>query len=88
MKTYSVQYFPNGNMVDARYVGSLADYKDGGTCDFIPMGRKEAEQLLQDLDNYVRNEEQFTDRDAVLYAYEHNEWGFAIDELEITEKDD
>lgn len=70
-------------MEDSCYVGSILDYKAGGMSDFIPMSKKEAEQLLQDLDNYVRNEEQFKDREAALWSYEHKGWGFAIDELEI-----
>lgn len=76
---WAVTYSPNENEI--RYVGSVNDYKDGGFVDPILMGKQEAESLLEALDHYVRNEEKFFDKETALWAYEHKEWGFGIEEL-------
>jgi len=78
---YAVVYYPNGQ--EMKYVGSVADYQDGGFADPVMMTKEEAEQLVADLDHYVRNEEQFSDRDAALWAYEHKEWGFGVEEFDV-----
>lgn len=88
---YSVQY--NAGSGEVKYVGSISDYQDGGTTDIIPMTKQEAEQLLQDLDHYVRTKEQFgngtpEEREQALWAYDHKEWGFQIDELELPDEED
>lgn len=77
---YAVCYFPNATEI--RYVGSVSDYIGGGFADPVLMCKEDAESLLDELDNYVRDKEVFSDRDAALYAYDHNEWGFGIEELD------
>ena len=80
-KNYTVIYSPNGDDANDRYVGSVSDYVAGGFPDPIRMTKEDAEELLQELDNYVRNEEDFgndDNRDQALWAYDKNEWGFCI----------
>ena len=89
MKTYSVKYFPNGNT--SKYVGSIADYKDGGSTDFIPMSKEQARQLLSELNEYVKTEyigKNDDENEQAHYAFEKGEWGFAIDTIEIPDDDD
>lgn len=78
-KRYSVCYEPDPSGYNSRYVGSVSDYCDGGYVDPILMSKEQAEELLSELDNYVRNEEDFDGcREEALYRYEKNEWGFVI----------
>lgn len=81
---YAVIYF--NEQGQDKYVGSLMDYK---ACEFsadpILMSEKEANELLYELDNYVRNNEfaECTDRDAILHSYYNSEWGFNVEEFDI-----
>lgn len=80
-KNYTVIYSPNSDDANDRYVGSVSDYVAGGFPDPIRMAKEDAEELLQELDNYVRNEEDFgsdDNREQALWAYDKNEWGFSI----------
>lgn len=80
-KNYTVIYSPNSDDANDRYVGSVSDYQAGGFPDPIRMTKEEADVLLQELDNYVRNEEDFgsaDNREQALWAYDKNEWGFCI----------
>ncbi len=86
-KNYTVIYSPNSNDADDRYVGSVSDYQAGGFQDPIRMTKEEADALLQELDNYVRNEEDFgsdDNREQALWAYDHSDWGFCV--VEDTEE--
>ncbi len=78
-KNYIVIYSPTEDSMDDRYVGSVSDYISGGFCDPIYMTKEQAEELVAELDNYVRNEEDFgANREQALYAYEKKEWGFVM----------
>ena len=80
-ENYTVIYSPNGDDANDRYVGSVSDYQAGGFPDPIRMTKEEADELLQELDNYVRNEEDFgsdENREQALWTYDKNEWGFCI----------
>jgi len=80
---YAVVY-TNGN--ESKYVGSLSDYKCGEfSADPILMSEEDANELLYELDKYVRKEEfaDCTDRDAALHSYYNSEWGFNVEELDI-----
>ena len=67
--------------MDDRYVGSISDYQTGGFCDPVYMTKEQAEALVKELDNFVRNEEDFgseEDKDMALWRYDKHEWGFAM----------
>ena len=84
MKNFAVVY--NGGNSEDRYVGSLSDYKSGNmSIDPILMSEEEANELLKELDNYVRNEEfkNNDNADAALYAYEQGRWGFYVEDLDF-----
>jgi hypothetical protein len=71
---------------ESKYVGSLSDYKCGEfSADPILMSEEDANELLYELDKYVRKEEfaDCTDRDAALHSYYNSEWGFNVEELDI-----
>lgn len=85
---YAVVY--NGGNNESKYVGSLSDYKSGEfSANPILMSEDEANELLKELDNYVRNVEFIgdtnEDNEQVHWAYEKHEWGFQIEELEIND---
>ena len=88
-KKYAVVYTPNAHDPYAeRYVGSIWDYQQGGCPDPIELDKEQADTLLQELDNYVRNDEDFGDnREQALWAYENGGWGFWIEEHEPIEED-
>jgi len=84
MKNFAVVY--NGGNDQEKFVGSLMDYKAGEfSADPILMSEEEANELLEELDNYVRNEEYIGDsdneNDAAHWNYEHGRWGFQVEEL-------
>ena len=81
---YAVVYF--NEQGQDKYVGSLMDYKAGEfSADPILMSDAEANELLEELDNYVRNEEfkNNDNADAALYAYEQGRWGFYVEDLDF-----
>jgi len=89
MKNFAVVY--NGGDDQEKYVGSLMDYKAGEfSADPILMSEEEANELLEVLDNYVRNEEfaDSADRDAALHAYFNSEWGFSIEDFIFEDEED
>lgn len=71
------------------YVGSVLDYKSGEIfSDPVMMTEEDAKQLFKDLRHYVLNEEKFKDdetRDAALWAFTQNEWGFVVEDLNFEE---
>ena len=72
----------------SKYVGSLSDYKAGEfSADPILMSEDEANELLYELDKYVRKEEfaDWTDRDTALQSYFNSEWGFSIEDFDFEE---
>lgn len=81
---YAVVY--NGGNDVSKYVGSLSDYKCGEfSADPILMSEDEANKLLNDLDDYVRNEEYIgktdEDNEQAHWAYDKHEWGFRLEEM-------
>lgn len=85
---YAVVY--NGGNDESKYVGSLMDYKAGEfSADPILMSEDEANELMKDLDYYVRNEEfkNNDNADAALYAYEQGRWGFNVEALDFDNLD-
>lgn len=83
MKNYAVNYYPNGN--ESKYVGSISDYQDGGVADPVLMSKAEAEELMADLTEYVKNEyigKSDADNEQAHYAFEHGKWGFDIEEFD------
>ena len=86
MKTFAVVY--NGGDDQEKYVGSLSDYISGEmSIDPILMSEDEANELLKELDNYVRNEEYIgkadEDNEQAHWAYEKGEWGFYVEDLDF-----
>lgn len=86
---YAVVY--NGGNDVSKYVGSLSDYKCGEfSADPILMSEDEADELLNDLDNFVRNEEYIgktdEDNEQAHWAYEKGEWGFSIEEFDFEDE--
>jgi len=84
MKNFAVVY--NGGNDVSKYVGSLSDYKAGEfSADPILMSEEEANELLKELDNYVRNEEYIgnddNENDAAHWNYEQGRWGFQVEEI-------
>lgn len=81
---YAVVYF--NEQGQDKYVGSLMDYKSGEfSADPILMSEEEANELLSDLNDYVRNKEFKDDEnaDVALYAFEHGRWGFYVEDLDF-----
>lgn len=88
---YAVVY--NGGNDESKYVGSLLDYKCGEFSAYpILMSEDEANELMKDLDNYVRNEEYIgktdEDNEQAHCAYEKGEWGFSIEDFNFDEDGD
>lgn len=84
---YAVVYYPNGN--ESKYVGSISDYQDGGVADPVLMSKSEAEELMADLTEYVKNEyigKNDADNEQAHYAFEQGQWGFNIDEFDLDEE--
>lgn len=79
MKNFAVCYRKNSGD-GGNYVASVRDYKDGGVADPVMMTKEEAEGLLAELDNYVRNEEGLDEEQ--LWAYEKKGWGFTVEEFD------
>jgi len=80
---YSVNY-SNGNEFKLKYVGSIQDYKDGGLCDPILMEKDEAEELLNDLNEYVCEEyigSNDDENELAHNSFERGGWGFSIEEF-------
>lgn len=87
MKKYTVIYYPNGN--ESKYVGSISDYQDGGVADPVLMSKAEAEELMADLTEYVKNEyigKNDADNEQAHYAFEQGKWGFDIEEFDFDEE--
>ena len=81
---YAVVYYPNGS--ESKYVGSISDYQDGGVADPVLMTKAEAEELMADLTEYVKNEyigKNDADNEQAHYAFEQGQWGFDIDEFDF-----
>lgn len=81
---YAVVY--NGGNDESKYVGCLDDYKCGEfSADPILMSEDEANELMKDLDNYVRNEEYIghndDENDAAHWNYEKGRWGFQVETM-------
>lgn len=77
----------------SKYVGSLSDYKCGEmSIDPILMSEEEANELYEELDNYVRNEEYIgktdEDNEQAHWAYQKKEWGFTIEDMNFGEDGD
>lgn len=90
MKTFAVVY--NGGNDQEKYVGSVSDYISGEmSIDPILMSEEEANELLKELDSYVRNEEYIgktdEDNEQAHWAYEKGEWGFGIEDFDFDEED-
>ena len=86
---YAVVY--NGGNNESKYVGSLYDYKMREfNANPILMSEDEANELLKELDNYVRNVEFIgdtnEDNEQAHWAYEKHEWGFQIEELDVEDE--
>lgn len=87
---YAVAFY---NGITSKYVGSLSDYK---YCEYsadpILMSEDEANELLKELDNYVRNEEYLGDTDEdneqAHWSYEKGEWGFNIEDFDFEEEEE
>lgn len=87
MKKYAVIYYPNGN--ENKYVGSISDYQDGGVADPVLMSKAEAEELMADLTEYVKNEyigKNDADNEQAHYAFEQGQWGFDIEVFDLEEE--
>jgi len=83
---YAVIY--NGGNDESKYIGCLDDYKCGEfSADPILMSEDDANELMKDLDNYVRNEEYIgktdEDNEQAHWAYDNHEWGFQVEEFDI-----
>lgn len=83
---YAVVY--NGGNDESKYVGSLSEYKCGEfSANPILMSEEEANELMKDLDNYVRNVEYIgktdEDNEQAHWAYDKHEWGFQVEEFDI-----
>ena len=84
---YAVAYYPNGN--ESKYVGSISDYQDGGVADPVMMSQAEAEELMADLTEYVKNEyigKNDADNEQAHYAFEQGKWGFDIEEFDFDDE--
>jgi hypothetical protein len=91
MRTFAVVY--NGGNSEDRYVGSLSDYISGEmSIDPILMSEEDANELLKELDDYVRNEEYIgktdEDNEQAHWAYEKHEWGFYVEDLSFDDEED
>lgn len=88
-KIFAVRYTP-GNDID-KYVGSVSDYKDGGFADPILMTEAEAEELLAELQDYVKTErigKNDWENEVAHHAYEKGMWGFSIEEMPTPEEEE
>lgn len=86
MKKYAIIYSIDG--FETRYVGSILDYRDGGLTDPILMSKEEAENLLSELNDYVKNEfigKTDYDNEQAHWTFERGIWGFKLDEFDIEE---
>ena len=86
-KNCAVEYFPDGNTI--RFVGSMEDYRCGGLSDPVMMTRSEAEELVSQLDEFVKHEyigDNDSDNEQAHRAYEHKEWGFGVFEYDFDEE--
>lgn len=84
---YAVVYYPNGN--ESKYVGSISDYQDGGVADPVLMSKSEADELMADLTEYVKNEyigKNDADNEQAHYAFEQGQWGFDIEEFDLEDE--
>lgn len=86
---YAVVY--NAGNDESKYVGSLSEYKCGEfSADPILMSEEEANELMKDLDNYVRNVEYIgktdEDNEQAHWAYDKHEWGFNIEEFDVEDE--
>lgn len=87
MKKYAIIYAIDG--FETRYVGSILDYRDGGLTDPILMSKEEAENLLSELNNYVKNEfigKTDYDNEQAHWTFERGIWGFKLDEFDLDEE--
>lgn len=81
-KRYAVEYYPGGQVV--KYVGSVSDYCDGGSDDAVMMTEDEANELIKDLNSYVKNEyigKTDEENEMAHWSFEKGEWGFGIEEF-------
>ena len=91
MKNFAVVY--NGGNDQEKYVGSLMDYKAGEfSADPILMSEEEANELIKELDDYVRNEEYIgtnnDENEVAHWSYVKGKWGFQIEELDIEDDEE